>query len=202
MDARRGLSCSFNVESSWKGSDSQWHHKCTYSHTVTVCNVCVGARVCVRFLASLHLVEVSRVLVFTGDHVKEDGNGRPSQLLLGDQSHLQDGTHHAGDETDLVAAWKTKPALFKGGKKKKCESMSDLISPCMMNTCCYFSAPAPRFMHSGVCHHKCYSICRHSFSIAASPALSPSQSSWGFGGAWTSCRCIAEPQPFALALCS
>lgn len=49
-------------------------------------------------------MEVSRVLVFTGDHVKEDGNRRPSQLLLWDQSHLQDGTHHAGDETDLVAA--------------------------------------------------------------------------------------------------
>lgn len=46
------------------------------------------------------------MLVFTGDHVKEDGDCRPSQLLLWDQSHLQDGTHHAGDETDLVAACK------------------------------------------------------------------------------------------------
>lgn len=70
-----------------------------------MCCVHVSARV--RLLASLHLVEVSRVLVFTGDHVKEDGNCGPSQLLLGDQSHLQDGTHHAGDEADLVAACKT-----------------------------------------------------------------------------------------------
>lgn len=76
--------------------------------------------VCVCLLASLHLVEVSRVLVFTGDHVKEDGNGRPSQLLLWDQSHLQDGTHHAGDETDLVAAWKT--ILHYLRKKKKVKS--------------------------------------------------------------------------------
>ena len=42
--------------------------------------------------------------MFTCDHVKEDGNGGPSQLFLRDQSHLQDGTHHAGDEADLVTA--------------------------------------------------------------------------------------------------
>lgn len=51
-----------------------------------------------------YLVEISIVCMFTGDHVKEDGNGGPSQLLLWDQSHLQDRTHHARYETDLVAA--------------------------------------------------------------------------------------------------
>lgn len=155
--------------------------------------------VCVCLLASLHLVEVSRVLVFTGDHVKEDGNGRPSQLLLWDQSHLQDGTHHAGDETDLVAAWKT---ILHYLRKKKSEIMPDLISLCMMNTCRFISSSALRILHSGVCRHKCYSIYRHLFFITASPALSLSQSSWGIGGAWTSCWCIAGPQPFALALYS
>lgn len=53
-----------------------------------------------------YLVEVSRVWIFTSDHVEEDGNGGPPQLLLWDQSHLQDGTHHARDEADLVTAWK------------------------------------------------------------------------------------------------
>ncbi len=51
-----------------------------------------------------YLVEVSKVCVFTSDHVEEDGNGGSPQLLLRDQSHLQDGTHHARDETDLVTA--------------------------------------------------------------------------------------------------
>lgn len=51
-----------------------------------------------------YLVEVSRVCIFTSDHVEEDGNGGPSQLFLRDQSHLQDGTHHARYETDLVTA--------------------------------------------------------------------------------------------------
>lgn len=50
----------------------------------------------------MYLVEVSVMRMFTGDHVKEDGNGGPSQLLLRDQSHLQDGTDHSRDETDLV----------------------------------------------------------------------------------------------------
>lgn len=62
----------------------------------------------VFFVFFFYLVKVSRVGMFTSDHVKEDGNGGPSQLLLRDQSHLQDGTHHAGDETDLVTAYKTK----------------------------------------------------------------------------------------------
>lgn len=66
------------------------------------------------FCFFFYLVEVSRVGMFTSDHVKEDGNGGPSQLLLWDQSHLQDGTHHAGDETDLVTAYKTKLHYSKG----------------------------------------------------------------------------------------
>lgn len=67
-----------------------------------------------RLLASLHLVEVSGVLVFACDHVKEDGNCGPSQLLLWDQSHLQDGTHHARDETDLMAACKMNLHSLRG----------------------------------------------------------------------------------------
>lgn len=55
---------------------------------------------CVHF----YLVEVSTVCIFTSDHVEEDGNGGPSQFLLWDQSHLQDGSHHDRYETDLVTA--------------------------------------------------------------------------------------------------
>lgn len=51
-----------------------------------------------------YLVEVSTVCIFTSDHVEEDGNGGPSQFLLWNQSHLQDGSHHARYETDLVTA--------------------------------------------------------------------------------------------------
>lgn len=54
------------------------------------------------------------MLVFTNDHVKEDGYCGPPQLLLWDQSHLQDGTHHARDETDLMAACKINLHFFKG----------------------------------------------------------------------------------------
>lgn len=78
--------------------------------TLSVCFQCVNIvgmpdvdtflQPCVCF----YLVEVSRVCIFTSDHVEEDGNRGPSQLLLRDQSHLQDGTHHARYETDLVTA--------------------------------------------------------------------------------------------------
>lgn len=51
-----------------------------------------------------YLMEVSRVYMFTHDHVKEDGDGGSSQFLFRDQCHLQDWTHHARNKTDLVAA--------------------------------------------------------------------------------------------------
>lgn len=51
-----------------------------------------------------YLVKVPRVCMFTSDHVKEDGDGGSSQFLFRDQCHLQDGTHYARYETDLVAA--------------------------------------------------------------------------------------------------
>lgn len=56
------------------------------------------------FCVCKYLLEVSRVSMLTGDHVKEDGNGRPPQFLLWDQSHLQNGTHHARDERHLMTA--------------------------------------------------------------------------------------------------
>lgn len=55
-------------------------------------------------LICVYLAEVSKTCMFTGDHIKEDRNSGPSQLFLWDQSHLQDGTHHAGDETDFMTA--------------------------------------------------------------------------------------------------
>lgn len=51
-----------------------------------------------------YLVEVSRVCMFTHDHVKENRDGGSSQFLFRDQCHLQDWTHHARNKTDLVAA--------------------------------------------------------------------------------------------------
>ncbi len=52
----------------------------------------------------LNLFEVSRRVVFTLHHVKEYGDGRSPQLFLRDERHLQDGTHHPGNETDLILA--------------------------------------------------------------------------------------------------
>lgn len=56
------------------------------------------------YVCSCYLLEVSRVCIFTSDHVKEDGDGGSSQFFFRNQCHLQDWPHHAGYETDLVAA--------------------------------------------------------------------------------------------------
>lgn len=97
---------------------------CSATGNRCVCTTCacqcffvyfVRAKVKLAFISSyvlcehtvrvrFYLLEVSRVCVFTGDHVEEDGDGGLPQLFFWDQSHLQDGTHHAGDETDLMAA--------------------------------------------------------------------------------------------------
>lgn len=50
----------------------------------------------------LNLFEVSGVVVFTLHHVKEYGDGCSPQLFLRDERHLQDRTHHPGNETDLI----------------------------------------------------------------------------------------------------
>lgn len=42
-------------------------------------------------------------------HVEEDGDGGLAQLDLRDEGHLQNGTHHLGNELDLVGAlWRDK----------------------------------------------------------------------------------------------
>lgn len=51
---------------------------------------------------SCYLFEMVGPAVFTQHHIKENGDGGSPQLLLGNQGHLQNGSHHAGDEADLI----------------------------------------------------------------------------------------------------
>lgn len=49
-----------------------------------------------------HPLEAAREVELALHHVEEDGNGGLPQLDLGDERHLQDGTHHLRDEFILV----------------------------------------------------------------------------------------------------
>lgn len=61
---------------------------------------------CFSCIVLIHLLEVSKLDMLAGDHVEKDGDGGSSQLLLRNQSHLQDWTHHTRDKTDLMTSYK------------------------------------------------------------------------------------------------